>query len=179
MPTDSTLKLAVLQKYLSPVFVETGTHDGGGVQVALDAGFEKVISVEIDEERQKQNTLRFQKEIDEGRVTLITGDIIDEFGGIVESLTEQATFFLDAHWDFGVEGKSKCPLYFELDQIAKSDINNHKILIDDRRCFGEGHHWGNEITELEIIKKLQSINSDYEIGYEDNTVAKNDIIVAS
>ena len=31
-----------LRKYLHPVFIETGTYTGGGVQKALDAGFEQI-----------------------------------------------------------------------------------------------------------------------------------------
>ena len=38
----------LFKKYLNPVFVETGTHHGDGVQRAFDEGFKTVYSIEID-----------------------------------------------------------------------------------------------------------------------------------
>ena len=34
------------KKYLNPVFIETGSLQGKGIQAAIDAGFQKVISIE-------------------------------------------------------------------------------------------------------------------------------------
>ena len=45
-----------MEKYPNKYFVETGTHVGNSVQLALDCGFEKIITMEINPE--KLNTQR-------------------------------------------------------------------------------------------------------------------------
>ena len=35
---------AVFSKYPNPVFIETGSHTGDGIQFAIDAGFQTIIS---------------------------------------------------------------------------------------------------------------------------------------
>lgn len=174
----STLPIHVLSKYSSDVFIETGTNMAHGVRTALHCNFKKIISIEIDAEKQEKNKINLSKEIADGTLDLITGDVLDHFPKVLTTLSKRATFFFDAHWDFGVLGKTVCSLEFELDQLINHPIKNHIILIDDRRCFTEGHHWGGKISENIIIKKIKQINSDYKIIYEDNTVAKNDLIVA-
>lgn len=177
---SSTLSEEVLSKYSNKIFVETGTHFGDGVEIALKCGFEKIYSIEIDPDRVQMNREKFQKEIAEGKVEIIEGDTFDVFEGIVSSLKESATFWLDAHWDNDGApiGEYKCPLPFELDSIAKSGIKNHTLLIDDRRLFGDkGSTWGNTIDEKMINDKITSINSSYFIAYEDGHV-EQDIIVA-
>lgn len=177
---SSTLSEEVLSKYTNKVFVETGTHFGDGVEIALKCGFEKIYSIEIDPDRVKMNKEKFQKEIDAGRVEIVEGDTFDVFAGIVEGLEEPATFWLDAHWDNDGApiGEYKCPLPFELDTIAKSEITTHTLLIDDRRLFGDkGSTWGNTIDENAIYEQVSAINKSYFIAYEDGHV-EEDIIVA-
>lgn len=178
---SSTLSKEVLQKYKkNNVFVETGTLWGDGVAVALECGYSKVISIEIDPERVVANSKRFAKEIADGRVELVEGDTFDVFEGIVEGLEEPATFWLDAHWDNDGApiGEYKCPLPFELDTIAKSEFKMHTLLIDDRRLFGDrASTWGNTIDESAIYEQITAINKSYFITYEDGHV-ENDVIVA-
>jgi hypothetical protein len=174
----STLPIETLSKYKNEVFIETGTNTSGGVRTALQCNFNKVISIEIDRVKQEANIESLKNFINLQKLNLIIGDVIDEFPKVLKELTQRATFFLDSHWDFGVKGKTVCSLDFELDLIMQHSIKNHTILIDDRRCFLPGHHWGSGITEDKIISKLLDINKNYKIVYEDNTVAKNDIIVA-
>lgn len=178
---STTLSKEVLLKYKkNDIFIETGTLWGDGVQIALECGFEKIISIEIDAERTKVNSERFKKEIEEGRVELIEGDTFDVFYDIVNSLESPATFWLDAHWDNDGApiGEYKCPLPYELDVIGESLIKTHTLLIDDRRLFGdEESTWGSSISEKEIEEKLIDINPSYFIAYEDGHV-EDDIIVA-
>ena len=92
---SSTLSKEVLLKHKkNNVFVETGTLWGDGVAVALECGYDKVISIEIDPDRVAANSERFADEIAEGRVELVEGDTFDVFEGIVEGLEEPATFWL-------------------------------------------------------------------------------------
>lgn len=178
---SSTLSKEVLLKHKkNDIFIETGTLWGDGVAVALECGFKKVISIEIDPERVVANSERFAKEIEEGRVELIEGDTFDVFEDIVTNLEGSATFWLDAHWDNDGApiGEYKCPLPFELDIISKSQFKTHTLLIDDRRLFGDkASTWGNTIDESAIYEQITAINKSYFITYEDGHV-ENDVIVA-
>lgn len=178
---SSTLSKDVLLKHKkNNIFVETGTLWGDGVAVALECGYDKIISIEIDPDRVEENSKRFAKEIREGRVELVEGDTFDVFEDIVDGLKEPATFWLDAHWDNDGApiGEYKCPLPFELDTIAKSKIKTHTLMIDDRRLFGDREStWGNTIDEGAIYEQVATINKSYFITYEDGHV-ENDVIVA-
>lgn len=171
----TTLKKEVLQKYKNPYFLETGTANADCVRLALEVGFEKVYSIEIDETLQNENVKNYQPLIDLGKVSLILGDSLLVMNSLVPDLDKPTTFWLDAHVDFGPNGIKKCPLYEELDAIKTNPIKNHTILIDDVRVFGS--HWGEGI-KLETLKtKLQEINPNYKFKFEDGYV-QNDILVA-
>lgn len=172
----STLSKEVLEKYKNDIFVETGTYLGGGIEVALECGFKKIYSMEIDPEKVKYNTERFKKEIDDGIVEIIEGDTFDVFCDVLSKINEPATFWLDAHWDGSVLGVYRCPLPFELHSLLSHPIREHTILIDDRRLFGHGD-WGQGIDERSLVNQLFKINQNYTIGVEDGYIP-NDILVA-
>jgi hypothetical protein len=109
-----TLRTETLKKYMSDVFVETGTFDGRGVKLALESGFKRVISIELDPGRFKA-----AKEIlKDLPVELHEGDSSDILPAILEKLDEKATIFLDAHpiggGDICKFGRQKWPLTEEL-----------------------------------------------------------------
>jgi hypothetical protein len=167
----TTLKKNVLEKYLSPYFFETGTANGDAVRQAIEMGFEKIYSIEIDESLYKQNCEKFKEHIDSGRVILILGDSLMKMKEVIPMLDKPTTFWLDAHVDFGPKGIKNCPLYEELESIKSSKINNHKILIDDVRIFG--NHWGVGI-EMEKLKNIiLEINPTYNIVLENGHVPKD------
>jgi hypothetical protein len=177
-----TLLKEVLSKYVGDVFVETGTYYGNGVALALECGFKRIISIEINPNKVAYNKERFAKEIDEKRVEIIEGDTALLFPGIIGKIdeTEKAVFWLDAHWDgYGPQGIEVCPLIRELRAIARHPNKNHTILVDDRRLFGvESHGWGKTVTEQEVVAEIMKINSKYKICYENGHVI-DDIIAAS
>jgi hypothetical protein len=173
---STTLSEAVLSKYINPLFFETGTSEGGAVELALRLGFEKVFTVEINPELYARNCVRFKRYIDEGRLHMFLGDtlvvmpqIIDEF------ITKRCTFWLDAHVDHGPSGILRCPLIQELDYIRAKASLKHTILIDDRRMFGKW--WGEGISEELVVKKILEIDENYLFRPEDGHVP-NDIIAA-
>lgn len=171
-----TLTENVLKKYVNPIFLETGTYLGDSVKLALNLGFEKVVSIEINEELQSKNELIFENEIKNNQVELYVGDTLIILGDLIKKIDKSTTFWLDAHYDFGVCGVKKCPLYEELEFIGQSEIKTHTILIDDIRCFGHGN-WGDGISVEKVIEKLKEINPDYKIVFEPGIVP-NDILVA-
>jgi hypothetical protein len=172
----TTLTKQVLEKYPNDIFVETGTLYGEALRLAIQCGFKKIYSIEINSDLVKTNRLQFAEHIETGLVEIIEGDTSIVFPELVKRLDGRTTFWLDAHWDGGPMGTVKCPLPMELDAIQTHAIKNHTIMIDDRRCFGIGN-WGAGIVESEIISKVKDINPLYEIGYEDGCIP-NDIITA-
>lgn len=175
----------ILEKYTyNKYFLETGTYTGGGVQVAANVGFEHIISIEIDEVFYNASKSTFAgSKLD---IRLYLGDSAIILSEIINKINEPITFWLDGHVSTRmIVGVTEIPLFLELDIIAKHPIKTHTILIDDRRMMGKvtpgnkpwSHVWEN-INEEQVIEKLLSINSKYNIIYEDSTNAKKDIIVA-
>jgi hypothetical protein len=171
----TTLSHEVLSKYKNPYFVETGTANADCVRLALEIGFEKIFSIELDSDLQKENITKYKDYIEKGLINLITGDSLTKINELINELDKSTTFWLDAHVDHGPCGIKKCPLYEELEAINKSYIKTHTILIDDVRIFGQ--HWGDNINVNELKNKLLKINSDYKFKFEDG-FAKDDILVA-
>jgi hypothetical protein len=171
----TTLSKEVLLKYLNPYFLETGTANGDCVKLALEVGFEKIFSIELDELLQNENIQKYQFFINEGKINLVTGDSLWEMSNIIPSLDKPTTFWLDAHQDFGPKGTKRCPLYEELSAIKYSNIKTHTILIDDMRMLGQW--WGEGISIDELKNKILEINPNYKFIFEDG-FAPNDILVA-
>ncbi len=169
-----------LRKYINPVFIETGTYLGNGIEKALAVGFEEIYSIEISQKFHKKAVERFQKQIKQGRVNIILGDSSVCVPSILERLNSKATFWLDAHFSGGDTGKGEkdVALLEELDAISKHPIKEHTILIDDVRLFGtrSEQDWAG-IKLDQVLEKLRSINESYLISYE-NGVVEKDVLVA-
>jgi hypothetical protein len=189
----SNIKIEYMQKYGSgKVFVETGTYLGDTVQLALDAGFDLVHTIEVDQGMFDKCHARFK---DNSKVKLWFGDSVDIIPQIADQLVEPATFWLDAHASGPLQGGryAPCPLVLELESIygkkklrftengsemyrEKSSIDTHTIMIDDRRLLGSAE-WG-FVQEKQIMDLLFAINPNYKIVYLDGHQA-NDIICAT
>lgn len=177
-PNESmTLPTEVLKKYISPVFVETGSYDGRTIQQALDVGFERVISVEIDHDMIQICRERFQLD---PRVEIWEGDSIDKLWDMIKDLNEPITYWLDAHLQEGVSGRVKVPLIEELNIISQHPlIQDSIIMVDDRRLFGNPdspNDWQLIIEEV-VVSKLHTIIHNSIITYEDSKAATRDILV--
>lgn len=89
-----TLLKNVLLRYMSDVFIETGTYDGRGVRLAVSCGFKRVMSIELDPPRAKIARIALAGM---PGVELFEGDSVDVLPRILSTLDEKATIFLDAH----------------------------------------------------------------------------------
>jgi hypothetical protein len=175
MPASKEL----FEKYPNPVFIETGTWHGDGVQQAIDAGFKVIYSIELSLELYQRCCERFK---DVPFVSLIQGDSCIVLEDVISSIGDPITFWLDGHFSGGdtVMGKYKSPIMQELDAIGRHPIKNHTILIDDLRDW----YIGNTGFNPDMIKdKILSINPNYTFTFEDghvdeNTHFLNDILVA-
>ena len=149
------------------VFIETGTYTGLGVEYALEAKYDKIITIELDTGLFNAASAKFT-EMD--NVTLLHGDSSELLNSVLTEIDEPCTIWLDAH------GNGTCPALLELDAIKKHKVNTHTILIDDMLDFGRPVHANIKVEEL--LLKLYEINKDYIITYVDCPRAKNDILVA-
>jgi len=161
----STLRQEVLAKYPNSIFVETGTYDGSGCLVAVAAGFKRIISIEIAPRLYEFSRDRLK---DYPQIELHLGDSVDILPGILATIHEPATFWIDAHnpqdgtphvgWDAS-------PLMRELNVIGAHHIINHTILIDDCDLMGTEHL--DYATEHFVEARLHQINPFYRFGRED------------
>ena len=156
----------LFNKYLSDVFIETGSNFGDGIQQALDEGFTEVYSCDIDNKRYDLCRRRFRLNL---KVHLILDDSVNFLIRILPLIDKRATFWLDAH-----KGNGKSPLISELAVISQHQIKDHILLIDDLR------DWKKEICgfNTEILKnQIIKINENYKFYLEDGYVPE-DILAA-
>ncbi len=172
MPANNTL----FQNYLNPVFIETGSYLGDGIQQALNAGFKQVISIELSDKYFDICSQRFKND---NRVTIIKGDSALIFYDVIREINEPITFWLDGHHSCGdtALGVHWAPLIQELDAIKRHHRNDHTILIDDMRCWQEPNPV-HGFYEPDLIAKLKEIRLDYNLVKVDSPVAPQDILVA-
>lgn len=153
----------------SKIFIETGTFTGDGIKCALDAGFEKIYSCDIN----KDYVENARKKYSDKNVIVENLESHEFLQKILSEINERVVVFLDAHsmpYDmdnenrgFGEdtvkEGVGPCPLVKEIEIIKSHMIKNHIILIDDFQCFNT---WMFENLEFDDINDLiLSINSKY------------------
>ena len=165
MPMNSS----ILKKYKRniDVFIETGTSAGETVQLAIEQGFKKIYSIELDTSVYKRAVEKFK---DYAHVKISCGESDIVLASILKDLKEPCLFWLDAHPPTGAT-----PILKELKAIAQHYIKNNIILIDDMRCFG-----GDLLEKKEdIIKAVSEINPKYKITFEDDIITKADILTAT
>jgi len=154
----------------NPVFIETGTNEGRCVQIALDLGFEKIISIEQNFELHIKAVQRFDRY---DNVNLIWGDSADMLGKVLRKEKRPVTFYLDAHIS-----RENEQLFLELNIIKEGYVKGSVLLIDDiHTLFADGDN-------KKLVSKLYDIDRDFEISLIDGisknhaTIRKNDILVA-
>lgn len=170
------LKHECFKDYVNPVFVETGSYSGDGIQAALDSGFDRVISMELNPPNYNECKSRF---MDNPKVNVVYGDSANGLFDIIEKLDCQITFWLDAHYsgDGSPTGEVKYPLLYELNQIRRHPIKTHTIIIDDMRCW-KGFDPLRDHDYTNIIDTVMAINPNYKIKFVDGT-EPNDVLIAS
>ncbi len=166
----------VFKKYTNnKIFIETGSFIGDGIQQALDAGFSKVISIELSDKYFSICKNRFSNN---SNVIIVKGDSFKVLPEIIKNINEPITFWLDGHHscEDTALGEHWAPLMQELDVINEHSIKTHTILIDDMRCWEEPNPVHGFYKE-DIFNKLKEINTYYQFTFEDGH-EKNDILVA-
>jgi hypothetical protein len=165
-------------KDLNRVFVETGSYRGDGIQLALEAGFDKIISIDTDPRAIDFCRNRFDLYNNpQPKIELIPGDSALCLLEVIKAIKEPMTFWLDSHWQMleGTDpGDNPFPLMEELHQICKHRFNEHTIIIDDMLIM-QKNIVGYDKDDIEA--KLLRINQFYTLEYFANPVINN-ILVA-
>ena len=172
----------ILKNYLNPVFIETGSLIGLGIQAAIDAGFKKIHSIELSEKYYNYCKNKFGN-----KAVLHLGDSGIILENILKNIYEPYTIFLDSHFSGGdtSKGGENSPLLKELDIIKKYYIIGSIIIIDDIRCCDNSYDgkYKFEFSKIDILNKLDDINLNFTIQFHDsyrgNTLMfKKDILTA-
>ena len=152
-----------LSKYLSGVFIETGTHRGDGVRRALEAGFEEVMTCDIDASFLGRIPAKLR---DDARVRIGYGSSkhwLTDF--CYTAQYKSATFWLDAHPNGDLEYATS-PLSYELEVIDAhiEFMNDVTIMVDDMRLFGEEDQDAIElfIEDMRSVVQISRINGHCE-----------------
>jgi hypothetical protein len=175
---DSHLSLPYLRHFKTGKhFIETGTYRGDTIYVAKEAGFEQISSCEIYDPLFLYTQNLFSHDSSITIYKQESPEFIEYLIG-TGKITEPSTFWLDAHASGPLNGGKSVgsPILDELREIAKGNIKDHTILIDDRRLFGSSE-WGG-VTEKEALDILMQINPKYNIFNLDGVVP-GDILCAT
>jgi hypothetical protein len=160
-----TLHQGVLNKYVNPAFVETGSYMGGGIEAAVAANFQRIYSIEIAQKFYDMCRNNFGGN---SKVKVLLGDSAIVLPTLLKGIDCQITFWIDAH--LPLEGAKpvgnwhNCPALLELEAIAQHPIKTHTVMIDDRFDFGTSFH--DDITEEQLKDQLRKINPNYRFVYE-------------
>lgn len=169
----------MIRTYDTPMFFETGTFRGEGVQYALHSPFKKVISVEIvpqiaDEARKKFSSA--------DRVKIIEDESASALEKELPLLKGNCIFWLDAHfpgadagmtqYDADLDESVRLPLEKELEIISRLRKGYRDILIiDDLRIYEDGPYQNGNVPADALPKGgVRSIDFVYKYFRSTHTV---------
>ncbi len=168
----------LLKEYLNPCYIECGLYRGDSIHQAMEAGFETIIGLDNDQSAIDfcfdRFTLRQQVEHE---MQFIKADSAVDLWKIIEPINQRITFFLDAHWmlfEGTDKGANPFPLIQELEQIAKHQIKNHTIIIDDLLYMTHPQITGWSLDYL--TAELRKINQAYKFNLIANPIIANMLV---
>jgi hypothetical protein len=140
------------RRYGIRIFVETGTYLGDMVE-AMKNSFEKVYSIELNEDLYKKAKARF---VHNNNVFVLQGDSSEVLPTVLKTIIEPAIFWLDGHYSGGITSKGNLdtPIKKELESILNESIKNHVILIDDARLFNGTNDYPTYSEVTETVRKF-------------------------
>jgi hypothetical protein len=173
------LNLQILSKYKTECFVETGTYNGDGVNIAIQCGFPLVKSIELYRENYERCVKKFENHKE---VSLFHGSSAEILEDVISDINVRCTFWLDAHFSGkrtakGLNGE-RTAILDEIKQIANHKRKDHIIMIDDIREFGTENF--DYITLKNAQEEILKINPNYLFQYDTgDTRFENDILIAT
>jgi hypothetical protein len=156
----------VLEKYRKnhKIFVGTGMGNYITIARAVNAGFEKIFSLEEDEVLVEHKKYLVPKDKNFQNYYAMQGNPASDLSNLVFSIDEPITIFLGTYFPDVDATPITNTILDELEQIRSHSISRHTILIDYI------HHAGTELfgnLSLQDIKnKILEINSQYRFAFE-------------
>tara|TARA_A200000159_G_scaffold160656_2_gene181143 strand:- start:34 stop:597 length:564 start_codon:yes stop_codon:yes gene_type:complete len=175
------------ETYDCNIFFETGLYHGFSARIALDLGFEKVISIEILQRFIDMGKEKFSKEISDNRYFIIPDDSSNLGQHLSRVENDRIIFWFDAHVDNALtdavcEPSSMCPVIQEINSLA-SLKEKPIILVDDIRIIKNPKPWGdnseNAVTVEKIVAAINELPFEYDISYRNSALSPADILVAT
>lgn len=162
------------------IFIETGSHIGNGIDLAMQAGYERILSMDIDGANVAHCQERFElipddkKPAQNDHINVICADSATGLLKFMKYVNEPAMIWLDAHsqlFDDEPPSDNPFPLLKELEQLRKHPIKTHTILIDDilMLTHPDVTGWNKETIENALLM----INPAYKLTYLSNPVVNN------
>ena len=155
-------------------FIETGSLFGDGIQIAIESGFEKVISFEIDESLYNHCVDRYKNN---PNVEIILGDSAFELKRFLDkNKNNQFTYWLDGHYSGGITGigVKEYPIIEELEAILQRDVKGEVIYIDDMRLL---RSFSDDINLSKIEKMCLLYKPECKISFEASDYDSEDILI--
>ena len=155
------LKKIFMSRAKKNVYLETGFLFGESAKAALEIGFTKVISIEINNKYVEKAKINFKNYIDENKLEIIKGDSASVLENVlVANKMDVSVIFLDAH-----DGPNN-PLMKELNIIKKFYQKDITIIIDDfakiKNSYGkQNESWKSKNNYKEILETIKQICGNY------------------
>jgi len=144
--------LKLKEKFNIENAVETGTFEGG-TTIFLAQNFKNVFSIECDEPSFKKAESNIKNA--NVNVNLIFGKSEEVLPSILNTISNNTIFYLDAHW------YNDCPLKNELQLIKKFNLKPiiaiHDFLVPDSKKLGYDVYNGQSFTYEWLKEELDAI----------------------
>lgn len=153
-------------------FIETGSHVGFGIELAIRSGFDEIYSIELTDHYYQFCVDKFSGN---GRVNIIHGDSFYELEKLLNNHNKPFTYWLDGHYsgDDTGNGVKESPLLKELEVILSRGVDGELIYIDDMRIYRE---FDNELNIVSILNIINKYRPDSKIWSEPSPLDENDIL---
>lgn len=170
MPLPSFIKRSIILRYAldyhCKTLVETGTQYGD-TPYLFRSRFEAIYTIELSSTLAAMARKRFRRF---PHIKVIEGDSGEKLAELLPRLKSTTLFWLDGHYSAGLtaRGATDCPIYGELESIARLCKVPCVVLIDDARCFGHDKDYPS-LEELECF--VQEAFSQHEIRVSNDIIS--------
>ena len=151
----SNTQTDLFRHYRRSLLIETGSYHGNGIQCALDADYERVISIEVLYERYIECSMRYI--LLNRSVKIVYGTSPDILIALLPLLSCPITIWLDAHHSGPGSGGTPedITLLQELDVILGYEhCRECTIIIDDFNILGRDDLWLGKLSQQSVFDKL-------------------------